>query len=167
VSSETVAWFAVQVVPQHEKKVETLLHIKGLECFLPSISVRKHWSDRTKIAPRPLIPGYVFCRTTRSCFASVLRTPGVYRIVSFGGSAFPVSDTEIDSLVRIVNSGLQVHPVSYLTLGQKVQVKDGPLSGIMGVVSQLKNRTRVIVSIEMIMKSISVDVGSWEVSVVD
>jgi transcription antitermination factor NusG len=40
----------------------------------------------------------------------------------------------------------------------------GPLAGIVGLLSEVKNSRRLIVTVELIMRSISVDVGVSEVT---
>jgi transcription antitermination factor NusG len=162
-SPELASWFAVQVMPQHEYKVATQLRYKGQEEFLPSVASRRRWSDRSKIVDRPLFPGYVFCRLNRSSFGTVLSTPGVYRIVSFGGQPYPVSDDEMESLHQILDSGRDVKPVPYLTLGQKVQIVSGPLQGLTGVITRFKTQNRLVVSMDMLMRSIAIEVALSEI----
>jgi transcription antitermination factor NusG len=157
-------WFAIQVVPQHENKVSIQLRHKGEEEFLPMVSSRRKWSDRSKLSERPLFPGYVFCKIRRSSFGVVLGTPGVYRIVSFGGHAHPIADEEITGLMRIVNSGRNLCAVPYFSLGQKVEVTTGPLSGVTGVVARLKGRDRLIISVGLLMRSVAVDVAMSELT---
>lgn len=156
-------WFAVQVAPQHEQKVSALLQYKGQEQFLPTSKSQRHWSDRTKLLQRPLFPGYLFCRATRSSFAAILNTPGVYRLVCFGGRPYPIPDFEIDALRQLAASGRDISDVSYLSIGQKVQVSAGPLAGLNGIITRLKNRDRLIVSIEIIMRSVSVEITSSDI----
>ena len=155
-------WFAVQVVPQHEHRVSTYLRDKGHEEFLPTVRTRRQWSDRSRLRERPLFPGYVFCRVQRSSFGSVLSTPGVYRIVSFGGHAYPISDEEMLSLRRVADSGRDISSVPYFSLGQKVCVAHGPLSGLDGIVVRIKNRHRLVISIDLLMRSVAVDIAMSE-----
>ena len=164
---EIALWFAIQVIPQHEFKVASQLRYKGQEEFLPMVSSRRQWSDRSKVSERPLFPGYVFCRVKRSSFGVILDTPGVHRIVSFGGQAYPIADEEMNSLQQVLASGRDVAPVPYLALGQRVRVIDGPLSGMSGIVLRLKNRSRLIISVDMLMRSIAVDVALAELSACD
>jgi transcription antitermination factor NusG len=166
-SPDIALWFAVQVIPQHECKVASQLRYKGQEEFLPMVSSRRQWSDRSKINKRPLFPGYVFCRIKRSSFRLILDTSGVHRIVSFGGQAHPIADEEMNSLQQVLASGRDVAPVPYLTLGQRVRIIDGPLSGMAGIVMRLKNRNRLIISVDMLMRSIAVDVALAELSSCD
>lgn len=166
-SPETALWFAVQVVPQHEHKVATQLICKGHEGFLPTVLVKKQWSDRRKVSDRPLFPGYVFCRVQRSTFSSVLSTPGVHRIVSFGGRAHSIPDDEINSLKQVTVSGRDICQIPYVSLGQRVQVMAGPLSGVTGIVTQLKNQNRLIISVDLLLRSIAVDVATSELAPCD
>ena len=100
----------------------------------------------------------------RSSFGAVLGTRGVYRIVSFGGRAHPISDEEIARLQRVVEAGRDVCAVPYFSLGQKVQVATGPLSGLTGIVARFKNRTRLIISVDLLLRSVAVDVSISELA---
>ncbi len=162
ISPEHSNWFAVQVVPQHEHKVATQLRYKGQEEFLPLTAAHHQWSDRRKLVSRPLFPGYVFCRAKRSSFGTILSTPGVHKIVSFGGTAYPIPEIEIQSLQQALGSGREVCVTAHLTVGQRVQVSRGPLSGITGIVMRQKNRERLVISVELIMKSVSVEIAPSE-----
>lgn len=161
---ERALWFAVQVIPQHEQKVSVQLRQKGQEVFLPMLPVRRQWSDRTKLSEQPLFPGYVFCRIERSSFGLILGTQGVYRIISFGGKAYPLSDDEILCLRQVVNSGRSISTIPYFSVGQKVQVIGGPLSGITGIVARLKGQDRLVISVDLLMRSIAVDIGMPELT---
>lgn len=103
----------------------------------------------------------------RSTFGTVLNTPGVHRIVSFGGVAYPIPDAEIVALQQALSSGGEVSPVPYLAIGQKVQVAFGPLAGVTGIIARQKNRDRLVISVEIIMKSVSVDISSSDVIALD
>jgi len=160
-----VSWFAVQVSPRAEKKVADHLTYKGYQSFLPLYKATRRWSDRKTVLELPLFPGYVFCRMTESSAGLIVATPGAVRIVGFGGKPYPVSDTEIGALQQIVESGIHAVPfVPYLRIGERVEIKDGPLSGITGIIVQIKNQRRLVVSVDAVMKSISIDVDAYEVS---
>lgn len=160
---ELSSWFAVQVVPRHESMVASLLAYKGYQQFLPTHQCRRKWCDRNKTVEVPLFPGYVFCRLTHQVTSGlVLTTPGVIRLVGFGGKPYSVPDAEIDAIRRLVLSS-DVMPAPYLKVGQKVQINNGPLAGIIGILVQVKNRRRIVVSIDLVMKSVSANVDSLEV----
>lgn len=164
---ELTLWVAVQVVPHHEFKVASQLRYKGHEEFLPTRKERHTWADRKKDLQRALFPGYVFCRTQRSSFGAVLGTSGVFRIVSFGGHPCPIPDSEIESLRQALVSGREFSSVPYLSGGEKVRVVQGPLAGLTGIVTRLKNRDRLVISVDLIMKSVSLDVALSELALLE
>jgi len=134
-------WFALQVGPQMENRVAFALAGKGYESFLPTYEKRRRWSDRIKVIAEPLFPGYVFCRISETCSGLVVATPGVRRIVSFGGKPYPVEEDEIEAVRRIVASRMNVAPWPYQKLGQKVRINEGPLTGVTGTIIGNKKKT--------------------------
>jgi transcription antitermination factor NusG len=162
-SAESNAWFVVQVAPQHEHKVATVLSYKGQEHFLPTVTLERRWSDRIKHIQVPLFPGYVFCKTRRSDVGAVLHTPGVRRVICFGGRPQSVPNDEIEALQRVSLCGRAITPTPYPIVGQKVRIASGPLMGVSGLVVRMKNQHRLIVSVELIMRSVFVEVGFCEI----
>jgi transcription termination/antitermination protein NusG len=159
---EAINWFAVQVTPRHETKVDIGLGYRGCERFLPTCKVRRNWSDRVKTLQQPLFPGYLFCRTTAGLLGSVLATPGVIRVISFGGKPCPVADQEIADLQRALHSGRPMQPVPHLSLGQRVQIKAGPLAGITGIITHFKNQSRLVLCVDSIMKAVAIDIDACD-----
>jgi len=164
--TQAANWFALTVKPQHEKAVAQALHIKGVEDFLPLYRDRRRWSDRFKEIELPLFAGYVFCRFVPRQRTTVVTTPGVRQIVGFGRTPAPVSDREIDSIRAMVSSGLPVAPWPFLRAGQTVLIEHGPLTGLEGVLLQLKDGWRVVVSVPLLQRSVSVEVDRDVISVV-
>lgn len=157
-------WFAVQVTPNHEVAVDTLLGCKGYERFLPTHMVNRKWADRIKTLQQPMFPGYIFCHCQQAAVTPILRTSGVIRIVNFGGKPCSVPEAEIEGLRRVVQSKKQTYAVPFVAVGNMVQVKDGPLAGIVGIITKLKNRDRLTLSVESIMRSVAIEVDAWEVA---
>jgi len=151
------SWFAVHVLANHEFSVALMLCHKGYDNFVPTYSVRRLWSDRTKRLERPLFPGYVFCRTEYGKIGLIVTTPGVRQIVSCGGKPCIVPEAEINVLKQVIASKTNISPYPYLKLGQRVEIKEGPLAGITGIVMQIKNRRHLIVSVDVVMKSVMID----------
>ncbi|HET8888313.1 MAG TPA: UpxY family transcription antiterminator [Candidatus Angelobacter sp.] len=159
-------WFALQVVPRHEKSVDKILEYIGCDHFLPTYRVRRRWSDRVSVVEEPLFHGYVFCRSQSNLMEIIRGSPGIIRIVAFGGKPHPVPDEEIEALQQIVRGKREYSALPYLNVGQKVRVISGPLTGISGTIMQFKNHDRLLISIDVIMKSISVEIDQSEVALV-
>lgn len=158
------SWFAVQVTPRSEKKIGSLLEYKGYQQFTPTYLSRKQWSDRTKISEEPLFPGYVFVRTSGTVVGGLIcATFGVMRILSFGGCPAVIPDSEIEAVRKLASLG-KASPTEYLSVGQKVQIKDGPFAGIVGTIRQIRNRACLIVSVELIAQSIYLDVDEYRLA---
>ena len=145
-------WFALRVRPKQERSAAMNLSRLGLDEYVPLQKVRRQWSDRVKQLDAPLFPGYIFCGFTYPERLRVLNSPGVESIVG------PVEDSEISGLRTLVNSGKPLAHLPFLHVGQKVSIESGPLAGIRGVVLRDESAWRVVVSVEALDRSISVEV---------
>ena len=159
-------WYALTVKPNHERAAAQALGSKGLETFLPLYRSRRRWSDRIKELELPLFAGYVFCRFKAAERAGILSTPGVNSVVGFGRRPAPVSDGEIAAVRTIVSSGLPVGPWPFLRVGQKVRIEAGPLCGVEGILTQVKDVWRVVVSVELLQRSVAAEVDRDVLSVI-
>ena len=154
---ESSRWFALRTASGREKSVASQLHAKGLEEFLPYYRTRRQYSDRTKEIELPLFPGYIFCRFDFNDRLPVLITPGVRMIVAFGKTPTPVDDAEIEALRRVVASGAAQPHHQYLTVGERVRVREGSLAGVEGILVDVKNSWRIVLSVELLQRSVSVE----------
>lgn len=151
-------WFALYVKPRHEKNVSSILRGKGYEEFVPLYARR----SPARITELPLFPGYVFCRFNAQRRLPILTVPGVFYIVGFGGAAVPVENGEIAALQRVVQSGLPRQPWPELPTGKKVSVAAGPLEGLEGIVMNHKNGSRLLISVDLLQRSVAVEVDrAW------
>lgn len=151
-------WYAVYVKPQFETAVCRRLRERRYDTFLPLYRSRRVWSDRIKDLNLPLFPGYIFSRFNARDPWDVLNSPGVVYVVSAGREYAPVDNGEIASLQALCACGLPVEPWPYLGVGRKVVVERGPLAGAEGVVIELKNKTRIVVSISMLQRSVAAEI---------
>ncbi len=151
-------WFALSVQPRHEKAVAEALVFQQLETFVPLVRERRKWSDRVKAVEVPLFPGYAFCRFGFQDRFAVLNTRGVTGILGAGRCLDPVSEEQISALRKVVASGLQPRPYSYFSPGLPVTVGRGPLAGVRGTVLRNKGTTAVVISVDVLQRSIVVEV---------
>lgn len=155
-------WYAVQTCANHEKRVRQQLDLRVVETYLPVYESVRHWKDRRVRLELPLFPGYLFVRLALSERLQVLRTPSVVRIVEFGGKAVALPDTEIETLRRGLTRELGVEPYPYLKVGRRVRVTTGPLQGFEGILIRKKNRSRFVISLDLIMRSVAVEIDVTE-----
>jgi transcription antitermination factor NusG len=152
------AWYALYTRHQHEKAVAHSLEGKGFEVFLPLYNAVHRWKDRTKQLSLPLFPCYVFLRTGGREWLPVLTTPGVHMVVSCSGQPTPIPEVEIASIRRVVENSTLVEPHPFLRKGDWVRVRSGPLADIEGILVRKKSKFRLVLSVEMLGKSASVEV---------
>jgi transcription antitermination factor NusG len=105
---------------------------------------------------RPLFPGYVFCRFDPIHRLPILTTPGVVSIVGVGKEPAPISDSEVEAIQVVLRSGCAAGPCPFLREGQRVRVNRGSLEGLEGILIQKKSEWRVVVSVTMFQRSVSV-----------
>jgi transcription antitermination factor NusG len=156
-------WWAIYTRHQHEKTVAENFSRNGLEVFLPLYSVVRQWKDRKKHLSLPLFPCYVFLRGEFERRIQVLSTPGVHSIVMINGLPAPIPEVEIEAIRRAVESPLRVEPYPFLRRGDWVRIKSGPLADIEGILIRRKGSYRLILSAELLQKSIAIEVDSFSV----
>ena len=160
------SWYALQVRSRKEGYVASQIQGQGFECLLPTYKSVRKWSDRVKEVEHPLFPGYLFCRFDFENRRPVITTPGVLQIVGYGRTAISVSDEEIQSLQLAVSSGMPKQPWPYLEVGQRVRVNYGTLSGLEGILVNVKGNHRVILSVTLLQRSVAMEVETSWLSVV-
>jgi transcription antitermination factor NusG len=151
-------WFAVRVRSNHERTAAAHLGERGYEEFSPSYMTERRWSDRKKEIEQFLFPGYVFCRVDLQARLPVLTAPGVVGLVGCGRIPTPIPDDEIERIRRMVQSGLLLTPWPFLELGQTVLIERGPLAGVEGILEEVKGKCRLIVSINLLRRSVGAEV---------
>jgi transcription antitermination factor NusG len=170
VSSDSVQcppWFAVSTIPRHEKRVSELMGQHDIETFFPVYRAERQWKKRAPvILDLPLFPTYIFARIGHPQKSRVLNTPGVISIVGNGKEPLPIPGGEIETL----RAGLRERPAEphlHLAIGDRVRIKSGPLAGLDGILVFKRNRFRMVLAINLIMQSISVEIDLEELAPLD
>jgi len=159
---ESPKWFAVYTTPRHEKAVARHFEFRRIESFLPLYMEMHRWKNGCRVnVEQPLFPGYIFARIGRRDSTQVLSVPGVLLIVGSGREPLALPDFEIEAL----RSGLHLRkfePHPYLVVGEKARIKSGSLAGMVGILARKKNSLRVVLTLELIMRSVAVEVDADE-----
>jgi transcription antitermination factor NusG len=150
-------WYAAYTSANHEKRVTEQFVVRDVEHFLPVYESVRRWKDRRVMLQMPLFPGYVFVRMALRDRLQVQQVPGVAHLVGFDGTPAALPDEEIDALRTSLESGVRAEPHPYLTVGRHVRLKSGPLAGMQGILVRRKGNFRVVISIELIQRSVAVD----------
>ncbi len=156
-------WCAVYTRHQHEKTIGEMLKAKGFEIFVPLYESTRRWKDRRKVLSLPLFPCYVFVRGAHERRLQVLTTPGVHMIISRGEQIATIPDGEIEAIRRTVEKDLRVEPHPYLRCGERVRVVRGSLEGVEGILARKKSLYRLVLSVDMLAQSVSVEIDALDV----
>jgi transcription antitermination factor NusG len=156
-------WLAVHTRHQHEGLAARSLACKGFDTFLPQYSSVRMWSDRSKELSAPLFPGYVFLRNEPEHRFRIVTTPGVLNLVGFAGVPAVIPDSEIEAVRQTLGRRVQLAPYPFLNSGDWVRVKAGPLEGIEGILVRHKKLFRLVLSVQLLQRSASVEVDACSV----
>jgi len=149
-------WCAAYVIARHEKVVADQMARRSVESFLPLYHAVRSWKNRRAHLELPLFPSYLFIRISLAERIRALEVPGVVHIVSFHGAPVVVPDDQIENL-RIALQFRKSEPYPYLVSGKRIRIKAGPLQGVEGVVVRHNSQARIIVSVDFIQRSASVE----------
>jgi transcription antitermination factor NusG len=152
-------WYAVFTTPRHEKRIVWHFGQRQIESFLPLYKTRRRWKNRSTVTLElPLFPNYLFVRIEPRERFRVLNVPGVLSIVSSGRELVAVPDYYIVSLRDgLVTHRIEPHP--NVEIGERVRIKTGPMAGMEGVLARQKNELRVVLRLDMIGRSVAVEVS--------
>lgn len=160
-------WYALYTRHQHEKIAAQILLSKGFNVFLPLYPVAHEWGKQKRKVLLPLFPCYVFLRGGLDRRLDIVTTPGVHAFVETANRPAVIPETEIDGVRQTVASSLHVEPHPFLKSGDRVRIRCGPLEGIEGILVRKKNLFWLVLSVEMLGKSIAVEIQASIVEKID
>jgi len=161
--STELAWYAIWTRSRHEKLVREQLEQKHIEVFLPTITKWSRWKDRKKQIEWPLFPGYCFIRFDGTNRLPIMKCEGVVTIVGTDGLPSSIPAAEIDGIRRLIESELAFDPCPLIKEGMMVEVKAGPLKGVVGRLVRKGTRARLVLSVDLIGQAVSVEVDAADV----
>lgn len=155
-------WFALYTRTHHEKSVVEHLTQRGIENYLPTYQAVHSWSHNRQVTlDLPLFPNYLFVHVASHDRVRTLEVPGALSFVGNARKPSPLPELEIESL----RASLQLRkfePHPYLTTGTRARIVAGPLAGMEGIVVRTKSHLRVVLTVDLIMQSIAVEVNADE-----
>jgi transcription antitermination factor NusG len=105
----------------------------------------------------------VFVRGTITRKLQVVSTPGVHMILYHGEQVAVIPDTEVQAIRAAVDGHFRIEPHPFLKCGDQVRVIRGSLDGVQGILTRKKNSLRLVLSVEMLAQSVSVEVSASDV----
>jgi transcription antitermination factor NusG len=160
-------WHALWTRSHSEQLVHDQLVGLGFQSLLPKIEM---WSRRggvKHLIEVPMFPGYLFVHHAldKTAYLKICGVRGLVRILGERWDCLAeIPDEQVDAIQRLAARGERVMPHAYLTEGQRVRIVRGPLAGVAGFLVEVKsNRGVLVVSIELLQRSVSVCVDCTDV----
>ena len=161
-------WYAVHTMARHEKRIAAQFEEKRVCTFLPLLQQIRKWSDRRSTVEVPMFSCYVFVRIAQTIAErlKVLRTPGVLAFVGSERQGTSIPNEQIESLQTAIREKIPcaVHP--FITTGQRVRIRGGSLDGTEGILVRQGSEQSVVVSVELLQRSISIRIEGYNIDVV-
>lgn len=158
------AWYALHTRSNFEARVYNCLKNKGIESFLPQMLVNSRRKDRRKKILVPLFKGYIFTKTVLSPekHLEIVKSAGVVRLLGINGKPVPLYQHEVSNLMILNGSDLPFQEENYMCEGDRVRIVEGPFEGLTGIVKHRKGKAdRLVVSVDVLMRSVSVELDKW------
>jgi transcriptional antiterminator RfaH len=152
-------WYVVRTKVRKEDYALQQLERRGVAVFLPRIL--EYGRDEVT----PLFPGYLFVHIALlEQYYRVVWTPGVRSFVAFGPVPTPVSDSVIWFISASAGEGGVIRPLAHLKAGDRVQIKTGPLAGLLAVVQRpCSGRGRVQILLDFLRQGATVELPIGQV----
>ena len=157
-------WWALYTKHQHEKAIAEKLTARGYDTFLPLYTTVRRWQDRSKQITLPLFPCYVFVRPGARSRTGIVTIPGVHMIVSRAEEPAGIPDDQIEAIRRALTVTGKVEPHPFLKCGDRVRMTRGSFAGMEGILLRKKNVYRLVLSIDMLARSVACEVDAADVA---
>jgi transcription antitermination factor NusG len=158
-------WYAIHTRARHEKMVAERLKEQGMTTFLPLITEVHSWSDRKKKVQLPLFSCYVFVNMVPGGKERlrVCTTDGVLQIVGTRGQGLPIPEEQIEAVRLILSEQLPWSAHPFLKIGQRVRIRGGAMDGVEGILLARNGDRTLVVSVDVIQRSIAVRIEGYRV----
>lgn len=166
--AEESKWYAVQTMARHEKRIAAQFEEKRVCTFLPLLHQIRKWSDRRSKVEVPMFSCYAFIRImqTNEERLKVLRTPGVLGFVGSERQGTPIPDEQIESLRAAISEKIPCYSHPFVSVGRRVRIRGGSLDGIEGILARQGEDQSLVISVELLHRSVSIRVEGYDVELV-
>ncbi len=156
-------WYVLYTRHHHDRVVWDRLMHKGFEVYQPLLKVWRKSNGGSRETEVPLFARRLFVRCYLEMYThlELITTPGVMHLLEdLPGQFLVVPDEEISTLRQICSAGVPFEGALYHLQGRLVQVVQGPLRGVTGVIRD-GSQTTLLVPIHALRESVAVQIG-WE-----
>lgn len=155
-SPDRFPWWVVHVRSRQEKLLARECRRRGVPFYLPLCEQRSSRDRRGRVAYVPLFTGYLFARgDLEHERLELLKTNLCLQVLAVPDQEGLAAD--LAQVRRLQELGVPLVPWPELTKGSTVRIAEGPFRGMTGRVTKVKGKSRFIVSVRFIHRSVSVE----------
>jgi len=154
-------WYLIYTKPKQEKLAEAHLVRQGYHVYLPLFHSVQRRQGRYQTLIEPMFPRYLFICLNASTdnWAPIRSTRGVTSLVQFGGVPAKVPIQLIKLIMEDEQRELTGKPkIPQFKQGENIQILDGVMAGYQGIVAEKNGTKRVTVLLNIVGKSMKVEV---------
>jgi transcription antitermination factor NusG len=96
----------------------------------------------------------------------VLRTPGVLGFVGSERQGTSIPDQQIESLRKAISEKVPCLPYPFIRVGKRVRICGGSLDGVEGILMRQGGDQSLVLSVELLQRSISIRVEGYDIEFV-
>ena len=156
-------WYVLYTRPNFEKIIDKRLKEAGLQSYLPLQKELRYWNDRAVWIETPLFRSYIFIKTSLKEKDKAYMVNGILDYVSFGSQLAALSEEEISRIKQLcLYDGKIIIEFRETETGKKVEICDGALRGLNGLLTEVNGDRKVRIYIESLncFASVLVDFDS-------
>jgi transcription antitermination factor NusG len=112
-----------------------------------------------------LFDGYtfVFLESYSREYFHIVKTPGVVGFVGIRGVGLPIPNKEIEDIQTLLANNIPCSPYPFLGTGCRVRIRGGCMDGLEGILVAKNSDQSLVVSIDIIQRSIAVRIDGYGV----
>ena len=160
-------WYVMQVRAGTEENIrcqcQRLISSDILEhCFIPHYQQKKRFRSKWHIQEAVLFPGYVFLITPdlEMLIESLRKISGIIRLLGTGGESLPLSEEEVDLLLKLGKEEQLVTMSTGIIENDRVRILNGPLQGMEDCIRKIdRHKRKARIAVEMFGRNIDMEIG--------
>ena len=173
-------WYAINTYSGHENKVKTNLehridsmnqHTRFRRVVVPTEQVIETKDGQKVQTEKRILPGYVLVNMDLNddAWTVVKNTPGVTGFVGAGTKPVPLSQGEVDRILRTgASTGERPRAQVEFSLGESVKITSGPLADFDGEITDVNaDGQKLQVMVNIFERQVPVEVGFDNVKKLD
>lgn len=152
-------WYAIHTYSGYEEKVAESIRQRAdsldmkdkiFQALVPKEKMIEVKNGKRKVVEKRIFQGYVLVqmKMTEDAWYIVRNTPSVTGFVGTGTEPTPVSDEEIEKIMKRMGREEPKHKIDY-SIGEVVNIVDGPFKGFDGAINEIdsqKGKLKVLVN---------------------